>query len=104
MWSAIVVYIGVGLVVGALARFTKSSTSSLAGVLGVGGAGGAIGGIVANVLLSDEIEIDAAGLVGSAVLAIVAVLVVRIADRRKSAEVTTSSPASPPPPSEDMGD
>jgi hypothetical protein len=86
MGAAIVVYIGVGVVVGMLARFTTSETSSLAGVAGSGGAGGLIGGIVGNLLFSDEIVIDAPGLVGAAVLAIVAVLAVRIADRRRVAE------------------
>lgn len=86
MGAAIVVYIGVGVVVGLLARFTNSETSSLAGVAGSGGAGGLIGGIVGNLLFSDEITIDAPGLIGAAVLAIVAVLVVRIADRREVAE------------------
>ena len=86
MGAAIVVYIGVGVVVGLLARFTTSETSSLAGVAGSGGAGGLIGGIVGNLLFSDEIAIDAPGLVGAVVLAIVAVLVVRIADRRQVQE------------------
>jgi hypothetical protein len=104
MWAAIMVYIGIGLVVGAVARFTNSSTSSLVGVLGAGGAGGAIGGIIANVIFSDEMALDTAGYVGSAVLAIVAVLVVRIADRTQAEEAVTSSPATPPPPPEDMGD
>lgn len=89
MLAAIVIYIGVGLVVGALARFTKSEASTLAGMLGTGGVAGLIGGVVANLLLSDSIEIDAAGLVGSAVLAVVAVLVVRIADRRRATEAQT---------------
>lgn len=97
MLAAIVVYIGVGLVVGALARFTKSETSTLAGILGTGGVAGLIGGVVANLIFSDEIEIDAAGLVGSIVLAVVAVLVVRTADRRRAAE------AQPAPESETDG-
>jgi hypothetical protein len=42
--------------------------------------------VVGNLLLSDEIAIDAPGLIGAVVLAIVAVLVVRIADRRQAAE------------------
>ncbi|MEX2424455.1 MAG: hypothetical protein WD990_10790 [Acidimicrobiia bacterium] len=86
MGAAIVVYIGIGVVVGLLARFTTSETSSLAGVAGSGGAAGLIGGVVGNLLFSDEIAIDAPGLVGAAVLAIVAVLVVRVADRRQLAE------------------
>jgi hypothetical protein len=56
------------------------------------------------VIFSDEIALDTAGYVGSAVLAIVAVLVVRIADRTQADEVITSTPASPPPPPEDMVD
>jgi len=94
MGAAIAVYIGVGLVVGVLARFTNSETSSLAGVTGSGGAAGLIGGIVGNLLFSDEIAIDAPGLVGSAVLAIVAVLVVRIADRRRAEETRAEAPTS----------
>lgn len=85
MLTAIVIYIGIGLVVGAIARFQQSH-SSLAGVLGSGGVGGGIGGLFANVLFSDEIAVDGAGLAGAAILGIVAVLVVRIADRRDAHE------------------
>jgi FtsH-binding integral membrane protein len=92
MAAAILIYIGIGLVVGALARFTKSETSSLAGMTGAGGVAGLIGGVVANLLLSDGIELDAAGLVGSVLLAIIAVLVVRTADRKR---VTEQHPTEP---------
>lgn len=91
MLTAIVLYIGIGLVVGAIARFQQSH-SSLAGVLGSGGVGGAIGGLFANVLFSDEIAVDGVGIAGAAILGIVAVLVVRIADRREAHD--PDSPAS----------
>ncbi|MEX2279318.1 MAG: hypothetical protein WEA76_04430 [Acidimicrobiia bacterium] len=91
MLAAIVVYIGIGLVIGAVARFQQSE-SSLAGVLGSGGVGGAIGGIFANIVSSDGIALDGIGVAGSAILGIVAVLVVRIADRKEAAE-EKSTPA-----------
>lgn len=92
MLTAIVIYIGIGLVVGAIARFQQSQ-SSLAGVLGSGGVGGGIGGLFANVLFSDEIAVDGAGLAGAAILGIVAVLVVRIADRREAQESDSTPPS-----------
>lgn len=94
MLAAIVVYIGIGLVVGAVVRFQQSE-SSLAGVLGSGGVGGAIGGIFANLLFSDDITIDGPGLAGAAILGIVAVLVVRIADRREKAEAAPEENTDP---------
>ncbi len=92
MATAIVIYLGIGLVVGALARFTKSETSSLAGMVGTGGAGGLIGGVAANLLLSDDIELDAAGVVGSVLLAIIAVLVVGVVDRQRVTEQPPTDP------------
>lgn len=98
MFAAIVIYIGVGLVVGALARFTKSETSTLAGMLGSGGVAGLVGGLVANLLFSDEIEVDVAGLVGSIILALVVVLVVRAADRRRAIEAQPAPESETPAP------
>ncbi|MFP5331526.1 MAG: hypothetical protein ACLGHX_04070 [Acidimicrobiia bacterium] len=94
MLTAIVIYIGIGLVVGAIARFQQSH-SSLAGVLGSGGVGGGIGGLFANVLFSDEIAVDGIGLAGAAILGIVAVLVVRIADRKEAHEAEHAPPSEP---------
>jgi uncharacterized membrane protein YeaQ/YmgE (transglycosylase-associated protein family) len=91
MFVAILVYIGVGLVVGVLARFNESETSSLAGMLGTGGAAGLIGGGVANLLFSDGLELDAAGWVGSVVLAIVAVLVVKTSVRARAVEAASEA-------------
>jgi uncharacterized membrane protein YeaQ/YmgE (transglycosylase-associated protein family) len=84
MATAILIYLALGLAVGALARFTKAKTSSLAGMVGTGGAAGLIGGVAANLLFSDGVVLDTAGMVGSVVLAIVAVLVARSADRRRA--------------------
>ena len=94
MLTAIVIYIGIGLVVGAIARFQQSE-SSLAGVLGSGGVGGGIGGLFANVVFSDEIAVDGAGLAGAAILGIIAVLVVRIADRREAQGAESNPPSEP---------
>jgi nitrate/nitrite transporter NarK len=93
MVTAVVVYIGIGLVVGAITRFTKTETSSLAGMLGTGGAAGLVGGVVANIIFSDGIELDVFGLVGSAVLAIVAVLAVRAGDRQRAEEAPAEEPS-----------
>lgn len=98
MVVAIVIYIGVGLVVGALARFTKSEASTMAGMLGSGGVAGLVGGFVANLLFSDEVEVDAAGLVGSIILALVVVLVVRTADRRRATEAQPAPESETRPP------
>jgi hypothetical protein len=89
---AIVVYVLIGLVVGALARFGKSETSSLAGMLGTGGAGGVVGGVAANLLFSDDIVLDIYGGLGSAILALVAVLVVGVANRRNVEEAAVETP------------
>ncbi|HSJ29707.1 MAG TPA: hypothetical protein VLB67_15995 [Acidimicrobiia bacterium] len=94
MFTAIIIYIGIGLVIGAIVRFFQQEESSLAGILGTGGVAGAIGGIFANLVFSDDITVDGAGLAGSAILAIVAVLVKRIADRSAAAEATAV--AAPP--------
>ena len=77
MAVAIVTYLVIGLFIGMLVRLAGSETSSLAGVAGVGGAGGVIGGVAANLLFSDEIQLDIYGWVGAAILAIIAVLVIR---------------------------
>lgn len=77
MAVAIITYLVIGLFVGMLVRLAQSETTSLAGMAGVGGAGGVIGGVVANLLFSDEIQLDLYGWVGAAILAIIAVLVIR---------------------------
>ncbi len=88
----ILVYILIGLVVGALARFNTSQLSSMASKLGTGGAGGLIGGVAANLLFSDEIDLDIYGVVGSAILALVAVLVVGVATRERAANTVETPP------------
>ncbi len=92
MLTAIVVYIGVGLLVGAVTYLAKSETSSMAGMLGSGGAGGLIGGVVANLIFSDGIDLDLAGLAGSVILAIVVVLTIRVGDRKRASEVVEAAP------------
>lgn len=77
MAAAIVAYLVVGLLVGLVIRLTSGEESSLAGLLGGGGAGGLIGGVAANLIFSDGIELDLAGWLGSVILAIVVVLVMR---------------------------
>ena len=92
MAVAIITYLVIGLFVGMLVRLARSETTSLAGMAGVGGAGGVIGGVVANLLFSDEIQLDLYGWVGAAVLAIIAVLVIRTrpATSTTTAETTTT--------------
>jgi hypothetical protein len=92
MAVAIVTYLVIGLFVGMLVRLARSETTSLAGMAGVGGAGGVIGGVVANLLFSDEIELDLYGWVGAAILAIIAVLVIRTrpATSTTTTETTTT--------------
>jgi hypothetical protein len=86
MAVAIVTYLVIGLFVGMLVRLARSETTSLAGIAGVGGAGGVIGGVAANLLFSDEIQLDLYGWVGAAILAIIAVLVIRTAPASSSAD------------------
>ena len=73
----------VGVVAGALARFTRASNSSLVGMLGTGGAGGAAGGVLANLLVDERISLDVIGVSGAAILSLVVVLVIRISDERE---------------------
>lgn len=77
MAAAIVAYLVVGLLVGLVVRVTSGEESSLAGLLGAGGAAGLIGGVVANLVFSDGVGLDLAGWIGSVVLAIAVVLVIR---------------------------
>lgn len=77
MAAAIVAYLVVGLLVGLVIRLTSGEESSLLGLLGGGAAGGLIGGVVANLIFSDGVELDLAGWLGSVILAIVVVLVMR---------------------------
>lgn len=88
----ILVYILIGLVVGALARFNKAELSSMASKLGTGGAGGLVGGVAANLLFSDGIVLDVYGVIGSAILALATVLVVGVANRESAAEAVTENP------------
>lgn len=76
MVTAIVAYIVVGLAIGVIVHVMGSRTTTLAGMAGIGGAGGVIGGVVADLIFSDDIQLDLAGWAGSIILAIVAVLVV----------------------------
>jgi hypothetical protein len=86
------VYVIVGVAAGAVARFTRSSRSSLAGMLGTGGAGGAAGGVLANLLFDERISLDLIGVAGAAILALVAVLVIRISDEREGRIPTEDGP------------
>ncbi|MFP3913604.1 MAG: hypothetical protein ACLFWM_01920 [Actinomycetota bacterium] len=87
MATAIVAYLVVGLLIGLVIRLAGGEVVGLAGSVGAGGAGGLIGGVVANLLFSDGVELDIAGWLGSIVLAIVVVLVLRVA-RRSEGEGT----------------
>lgn len=90
---AIAVYLVIGLLVGMFVYLPRSKSSSLAGLVGSGGAGGVIGGVLANLLFSDGITLDAAGLVGSVILSIVAVLAIR-SRVETEAPVTEETPPS----------
>ncbi|HEX2152548.1 MAG TPA: hypothetical protein VHL52_01035 [Acidimicrobiia bacterium] len=76
MVTAIVAYVVVGLAIGLIVHVMGSRTTTLAGMTGIGGAAGVIGGVVANLIFSDDIQLDLAGWAGSIILAIVAVLVI----------------------------
>ncbi|CAN5740609.1 hypothetical protein BH23ACT5_BH23ACT5_16230 [soil metagenome] len=89
--AAILVYALIGLAVGAVTRFIRAAdSSSLVGMLGTGGAGGVGGGVLANLVFGEQVRLDWFGLAGSFILALVAVMVVRSADRTSALE--------PPPP------
>lgn len=93
MVTAVIVYVAIGLLIGVLSRLGKEETSSLAGAAGTGGAAGVIGGVAANLMMSDSIVFDGAGAAGAVILAIIAVLVKRSADRR-AAETSDTGEAS----------
>lgn len=93
----ILVYALIGLVVGAVARFTTGEASSMVGMLGTGGAGGVAGGVLANLLVSGTIAFDWYGVAGSAILALVAVLVVRSVDRGEALQTTVDTTTETPP-------
>lgn len=88
MATAIVAYVLVGLAIGVIVHLMGSRTTTLAGMAGIGGAAGVIGGVVANLLFSDDIQLDLAGWAGSIILAIVAVLV--ITTRAPESQETTT--------------
>lgn len=75
----ILVWLLIGLIAGALARLLVPGNDSM-GVLGtlvLGLIGSLVGGFLGNVLFDGDFDVNAAGLVGSVIGAVIALLVYR---------------------------
>ena len=75
----ILIWILVGLIAGALARFLVPGRDPM-GVLGtivLGLVGSLVGGFLGNLLFDGELDVTAAGIVGSVIGAIIALLIYR---------------------------
>jgi uncharacterized membrane protein YeaQ/YmgE (transglycosylase-associated protein family) len=75
----ILIWILVGLIAGALARFLVPGRDPM-GVLGtivLGLVGSLVGGFLGNLLFDAELDVTAAGVVGSVIGAIIALLIYR---------------------------
>lgn len=75
----ILIWILVGLIAGALARFLVPGRDPM-GVLGtivLGLVGSLVGGFLGNLLFDGELDVTAAGIVGSIIGAIIALLIYR---------------------------
>ena len=75
----ILIWILVGLIAGALARFLVPGRDPM-GVLGtivLGLVGSLVGGFLGNLLFDGELDVTAAGVVGSVIGAIIALLIYR---------------------------
>lgn len=75
----IVVWLLIGLVAGALARFLVPGRDPMGwiGTLVLGLVGSLVGGFLGNLLFGGEFDITAAGLAGSVIGAIIALLIYR---------------------------
>ncbi|HET7869958.1 MAG TPA: GlsB/YeaQ/YmgE family stress response membrane protein [Actinomycetota bacterium] len=83
----IIAWLIVGLVAGAIARALLPGPDPM-GVLGtllLGLVGSMIGGLIGNLFVSGDQDLTPAGLIGSIVGAVIALLVYRAATRRRTA-------------------
>jgi len=83
----IIAWLIVGLVAGAIARALLPGPDPM-GVLGtllLGLVGSVIGGLIGNLLVSGDQDLTPAGLIGSILGAVIALLVYRAATRRRTA-------------------
>ncbi|MDX1468919.1 MAG: GlsB/YeaQ/YmgE family stress response membrane protein [Acidimicrobiia bacterium] len=80
----ILVWLLIGLVAGALARFLVPGRDPMGwlGTLVLGLVGSLVGGFLGNLIFDAQMEISTAGLVGSTIGAIIALLVYRSARSR----------------------
>ena len=80
----IIVWLIIGLVAGALARFLVPGRDPMGwlGTLALGLVGSLVGGFLGNLIFDAQMEISAAGLVGSTIGAIIALLIYRSASAR----------------------
>lgn len=82
----IIVWLIVGLVAGALARFLVPGENSMGfvGTLLLGLIGSLIGGVLGNLIFDGDLEVTAAGLIGSIIGAVLALLLYRSTRPRAS--------------------
>lgn len=80
----ILVWLLIGLIAGALARFLVPGRDPMGwlGTLVLGLVGSLVGGFLGNLLFDGQMDITAAGLVGSTIGAIIALLIYRWASAR----------------------
>ncbi|MGH2580400.1 MAG: GlsB/YeaQ/YmgE family stress response membrane protein [Actinomycetota bacterium] len=83
----IIAWLIVGLVAGAIARALLPGPDPMGalGTLLLGLVGSVIGGLVGNLLVSGDQDLTPAGLIGSILGAVIALLVYRAATRRRPA-------------------
>lgn len=82
----IIVWLVIGLIAGAIARFLVPGRDSMGwlGTLVLGLIGSLIGGFVGDALTSGDQDFSPAGLIGSIIGAIIALIVYRVATRRSA--------------------
>jgi len=75
----IVVWLLVGLIAGALARFIVPGRDPMGwgGTLVLGLVGSLVGGFLGNLIFGGEVDVSAAGIVGSVIGAVIALLAYR---------------------------
>ena len=75
----IVVWLLVGLIAGALARFIVPGKDPMGwgGTLVLGLVGSLVGGFLGNLIFGGEVDVSAAGIVGSVIGAVIALLAYR---------------------------
>lgn len=85
----IIIWLIVGLLAGLVARLLVPGPDPMGflGTLALGLAGSLVGGFLANLVFHGNVDIEAAGIIGSIVGAVIVLLVYRAASSRRRATV-----------------